>query len=302
MKILKFLLLIIPGSLIILSLYLKVAGTKLYCGGMAGIQCPFPLMCQMPDNLPDSMGNCTFLGLPIPSAPDKIPTDPVIIYPTQTANNPEIKPTVPAPTFILPPPRNLEYTKVAADLTKPFFLDIKYPEELALLNSRDILNLKCSENYFSDDGKIFSRNNGTNAPVTYLTDEKVLALVKQISDGSGEKFVSSVRMCLADEKPDFLIYGISPCGGGCSGIPHLSTVSGNKVNDLGVLPQKYAYGSCFPLVLTRAGQFYFDCSGSDGGGSGALINRFDIRTKSVSTLIECIGYPDDNGIITPSCK
>jgi hypothetical protein len=174
-----------------------------------------------------------------------------------------------------------------------------YPNELISVNESDLIPLSCSDTY-TFDGQMYYDNNGKPQH-----DRKILDYKKVIESKHKGMTLSSLKICNSPgDQKIILMSALGPCGGGCTGIPYVGTLSSQGVlKETEAIHVDAAYFQCnAPLQLTLDNVFYFGCGGGDGPGGSVSIYRTSLNTFALKQLAKCDAGVDENGKSYVKCQ
>lgn len=169
--------------------------------------------------------------------------------------------------------------KLLVDVTKPWFRNTQYPEEILSLSDDKLKELNCTEKYFyAADGK-FEPNSNRETKVTL--DSGFADAAKSIAIYSVPTGFDIYRCNISTEEFPKEVYIYSYCKTNCGGaigkvFGMFWWYAGSKQvefpNETG------AYAQCdSPIALTSDNKFYFGCEAGDGLYSAASIYKFDFN-------------------------
>lgn len=164
--------------------------------------------------------------------------------------------------------------------------NVKYPEELTLVNEKDLTSLSCTRTYWQDLS--YPNNFVTNEEgetVYSLTNEKLLSYIRVLNDKYAPKHVMRISVCNTEDGKAFVFYGISMGGGGGYwGKPYIGIDNGEGIKET---VENIGSGGCSALQLLQNEFLYIKCSASEGGGGEYMVFQINLSNKSTSRLIYC---------------
>ncbi len=178
------------------------------------------------------------------------------------------------------------------DVNALFFKKQKYPTEITAVSEDNLVAMTCSE----------YDHYGTNK------SEEITNFKKIVQKNYPEKLITGFQYCKTQDQRIIASYGLGPCGGGCSGEPHIGLISKDTFHDLATMKSNFvAYFGCRqPLQLTSGNILYYECGGVDGGGAYSSIYKIDLNNKKSVSILSCTSQTDTSvqepWTTTNSCK
>lgn len=210
------------------------------------------------------------------------------------------------PTTIVTPDLTQKYKTRHYNMTDNFGENNKYPAELLQVEESSLTPIACSPLY-SGYGKGYTFYDEKTQKSYPLSDASLLSYIETINKKYESQFVSEIITCSAEQGKTVVLYSIGPCGGGCSGIPHVGVVNNADIIEVANIPAKFeenmAYFGCRqPLQLTKDNMFYFRCGGGDGPGSSASLYKLSLDNFSLSRVKQCTSGVDGLGKPFSTCN
>lgn len=201
-------------------------------------------------------------------------------------------------------PEAREYKTRYYDVTDVFFDKEPYPTELTDVADGQLTPIYCTRTYSYDYNKnYFSSDESTNK-IILLTDPDLLTYIQSIATMYEGKHVREIYTCAPKEGKTIVVYSLGPCGGGCSGQPHIGIVNNiGEIKETGKMIENMPYFGCRkPLQLTNGNDFYFRCGGGDGPGGSGSIYRLSLNTLTTSMVRHCESGIDEFGKSYSRCQ
>ena len=185
----------------------------------------------------------------------------------------------------------------------------KYPTELTQIESSGLIPLSCTPVMTATDSSgdiVYQYYNEETKLNDTLTDSVYLNYIDQLNKINTTKTTTQINeivFCSTKEETAFIMYGLGPCGGGCSGIPYVAVAKNSKVSEVGKIEDNMAYFGCRePLQLTKDAIFYFRCGGGDGPSGSASIFKLSLDDLKLSRLRYCLSSIDAEEKPFTQCK
>ncbi len=196
-----------------------------------------------------------------------------------------------------------EYKSRYFDITENFWSENeKYPTELTQIPENSLTPIYCSPMYVKN-GKKYTSNS------FILDDPTLLEYIKALDQKyeSEERTVIYITTCSPKEGKAIVLYSLGPCGGGCTGIPHVGIANGSEIKEIAnisKLEDKNAafFGCAQPLQLTKNNIFYFECGGGDGHAASASLYKLSLTNETVSRIRSCSNIVAEDENPKKECK
>lgn len=170
-------------------------------------------------------------------------------------------------------------TKLLVDVTKPWFKNIQYPEEIRNLTDDNLKEVSCTETYLYLADGTFHPDLDISKTVSVTADliDSSSWIIRDTKSSSIEIYKCNISK---DEFPkDLYIYAYcnSSCGGAIGKIYGIFWwYQGNNMVEFSNETGPYVQCNS-PIGLTTDNKFYFGCEAGDGLYSAASIYKFDFN-------------------------
>jgi hypothetical protein len=205
----------------------------------------------------------------------------------------------PSPT-IMNIPEVKEYKTRFYNTSDMFFDKEPYPAELISAPDSQLTPMYCSLTY-TNYGKDFYAHDRVTQQSVRLTDPNLIDFMKFVTQNNKDATVLEFFTCTPKEGKTIVVYNLGPCGGGCSGIPHIGIVGKSGIQEAGTINVDTAYFGCSPLQLSND-SFYLHCSGGDGAAGSASIYKLSLNTLTITRMKRCDSGIDETGKQYSTCQ